>query len=362
LDRVLLESAFDTQSLKTLLDIGSTDPLKVDNGGIRLLQSSFFKDAVGDATGANGGVATESNANDGQARVLENEGDYVEVQFEFEYDVDDVNIPIRFRTPDGDGPELRLFVGGLSTRVLLQCGSAQSYFWFQNSLTDGLSAGTYTFRLEVTAECLDTNGDPQPAYVDAINIRDDRFNYTEDNTPDANDQLSGPELYPDLFTKEFNVVTTKRDVDFAEVNQNWNDTQNDQFIEVASDSGFSDSIRSDNTEIVSGNLNTTKELYVRVGFSRYTVDSTDSPTTGDTGQDIFSHELFGNPQAITKDGIGEANMRAIIPAGDAVNSTFAESGLFDSAGNLLTSGVIPEFQKQDGQLVISSERLRFENS
>ena len=362
LDRVLLESAFSTTNLADLVDISATDPLTVENNAIRLLQSSFFKDAVNDRTNTNAGIAEDTDAHDGAVRVLENEGDFVEAQINIQYDMPEASLLIRVNTPDDDGPELTVSVGGLSSTSTGECFSVFDYSWLSQSFLDGVSAGQKTLRVEVTSECLDENGDPLPAYLDVINFRDSRFNYTDDDSVDADNQLSGPELFPDLFTKEFNVVTTKRDVDFAEVSQNWSSTANDQFIEVASDSNFFDSIRADNTQTVSGNLNTTRELYVRVGFSRHTVDSTESPTTGDAGQDIFSHELFGNPQAIVKDGIGEANVRAIIPAGDAVNSTFAESGLFDSAGDLLTSGVVPEFEKQDGQLVISSERLGFENN
>jgi len=310
----------------------------------------------------------DSGANDGEVRAVAELGDYVERTIVVPYAIPagtltnpNLGVSVRFRNPDTDGPALGIEIGPEETGLVNQCFSRSAYDWSNAFLDTSIGPGEVTVRVEVTEECL-SNGTPLESYIDVINVRDERFDYTFDNTTDANDQLSGPQLYPDLFAfNGINPTTTQRDIDFAEVSQTWDDISNQQFIEVASDSGFSDSIRADNAETVSGTLNTTREIYTRVGFSRYTTDSTTSPTSGDTGQAIDVHNLFANPQAITKADIGTANVRAIIPAGDAVNDTFAESGLFDSAGNLLTSGVIPEFQKQDGQLVISSERLRFEN-
>jgi len=252
-----------------------------------------------------------------------------------------------------------------SSGVAASCFQASDYSWFNAALGilgNRIGPGEVTVTIEVTEECLDGSGNPQPAYVDVFNIRDTRFNYTLDDTTDANDQLSGPENYPDLFTFDgIEPAVARRDLDFALLEQVWDDTSNQQFIEVASDSGFTDSIRVDNSQVVDGTLNETREIYTRVGLSRYTSDSTTSPTSGDTGQAVDLQELFANPDAIGRSEIGEATLRAIISGRNAVGTTFAESGLFDQNGNLLTSGVVPEFEKIQDQLVISSERLRFEN-
>ena len=53
--------------------------------------------------------------------------------------------------------------------------------------------------------------------------------------------------------------------------------------------------------------------------------------------------------------------RTIVEDGEAVSDTFAEAGLKAASGDMLTRSLIPQFVKSDDQLVVSSERLRWEN-
>ena len=74
-----------------------------------------------------------------------------------------------------------------------------------------------------------------------------------------------------------------------------------------------------------------------------------------------SYSATGNPDAITNEDIGTANVRAIVEDSEAVGDTFAEAGLKATSGDMLTRSLIPQFVKSDDQLVVSSERLRWEN-
>jgi len=370
LDRLLVQRLDSAADWDVNTTISENDPVGVNESGeLELLQSSFFIDTATDVASleTNGTTVQDSGAVNGEVIELTERFDYAQNTIFLPYEIPDESLEFsaRLKTPDGQGPELEMEAEFQSSGVAASCFQASDYTWFNAALGilgNRIGPGEVTVTIEVTEECLDGNGNPQPAYVDVFNIRDTRFNYTLDDTTDANDQLSGPEDYPDLFAFDgIDPAVARRDLDFALLEQVWDDTSNQQFIEVASDSGFTDSIRVDNSQVVDGTLNETREIYTRVGLSRYTSDSTTSPTSGDTGQAIDLQELFANPDAIGRSEIGEATLRAIISGRNAVGTTFAESGLFDQNGDLLTSGVVPEFQKIQDQLVISSERLRFEN-
>ena len=356
LDEILLENVDSTEEWSATISVADTDPLEITAGRLTTKQSSKTFNAPLNIDDTNGSSTITSNALGGTTVELETSGDFIERAFsvDYEWPNGDVYAGVRAES-SGDAPELLGFLDGNEFGII-DDGASFSMRWFENagSNLDALSPGDHTIRVEVGNDTASGS-----VLVDLLHVRDDRFDYTFDNTTDANDNLSGPENFPDSFQTDFATVNTQRDVTEATISQSWSDTTNNQSISARiGNDPYSTTTNSQTLSITGGPA---RSIDVRATLSRHTTDSTTFPTSGDTGQSIFLHELFGNPEAITKDGIGEANVRAIIPAGDAVNSTFAESGLFDSAGNLLTSGVVPEFEKQDGQLVISSERLRFEN-
>jgi hypothetical protein len=360
LDEFLLKSVDSTAEWLSNVDIPDGSALTVQNGTLTAQQSSFFLDANDNFNIEQSTLVTDSDAHDGDARSIASEGDFIELTFENAYDWEEMEIFVRLKAPTGEFPEVTVEFDFTDTTIVGQCSSASGYLWLDAGTTyENVSADTHTIRLEVTQECLDSNDDPRPAYIDVINPRDIQYNYTNDNTVDANNNLSGPEEYPDLIDVGLNTTNTQRDITELTVDQKWTDVSNQQYLEarIGSDS-FT---RSDNTETLTVTGGPAKTADVNLGLSRYATDTTTSPTSGDTPQAVDLHELLGNPDTITKDGIGEANVRTVVRGEEAINQTFAEAGLVDSADNLITSGVVPEFEKQSGQLVISSERLRFEN-
>ena len=362
LDEFLLKSVDTTTEWADEVSLSDTSALTVENGRLTALQSGFFLDTDADFSQEESTGVSDSNAVNGDARSISEEGDFIEFVFENQYEWEEFHVEVRLKAPNGEFPELTVEVDFEDVNLTSQCASASGYLWLPqapNAPFSSLSPGQHTVRISVTQECLDANDNPQPAYIDVVNPVDKRYNYTFDNTVDGNNNLSGPEEYPDLIDVSLETTNTQRDITKATIEQSWTDTSNEQYLEarIGSDS-FT---RSDNTETLTVTGGPAKTADVNLGLSRYATDTSTSPTSGDTPQAVDLHELLGNPDTITKDGIGEANVRTVVRGEEAINQTFAEAGLVDSSDNLITSGVVPEFEKQSGQLVISSERLRFEN-
>jgi hypothetical protein len=363
LDEFLLKSIDTTTEWANEISLSDTSALTVDNGTLTSLKSSLFLDANEEYNIEQSTAETDSDANNGVVRSIASEGDFIQLTFENAYEWEEMKIFVRLKAPTGEFPEVTVEFDFSDTIIIGEGASASGYLWLgalgNTGSFDNVRPDEHTIRVEVTQENLDSNNDPRPAYIDVINPRDIKYNYTNDNTVDANNNLSGPEEYPDLIDVGLNTTNTQRDITELTVDQNWTDVSNQQYLEarIGSD-GFS---RSDNTETLTVTGGPAKTADVNLGLSRYATDTSTSPTSGDTPQAVDLHELLGNPDTITKDGIGEANVRTVVRGEEAINQTFAEAGLVDSADNLITSGVVPEFEKQSGQLVISSERLRFEN-
>jgi len=356
LNDVLLESVDSNAEWDQTVSIASTDPLQISNGQLTTQQSSFIFDAPTNIDSTNGTTLTTTNALGGTTVELQSSGDFIERAFNVDYEWPDGNVFAGIRAESsGDAPELTGFLDGTPFSIF-GAGVSFGMRWFEGpgSNLDALSPGRHTIRVEVG------NSSTGSVLVDALHVRDDRFNYTFDNTTDNSDNLSGPENHPDAFQTQLKTIATQRDVTQASVSQNWTNTANNQSISLRI--GTDPYTTATNTQTLTVNGGPARTIDVRATLSRYASNTTTTPTTGDAGQAINLHELFGNPDAITADDIGQATVQAIIPQSTAVGDSFAESGLFDSTGNLLTSGIIPTFDKQSGQLVISAEKLRFIHS
>jgi len=75
---------------------------------------------------------------------------------------------------------------------------------------------------------------------------------------------------------------------------------------------------------------------------------------------LQSQTLTADLNAVQRNEIGEVLVRSFTGSDTASGSTFAEGGQ-QSNGTLITRARVPEFIKQSGQRVVSSERLRWIN-
>ncbi len=392
LDELLIQSADSDDEWTDIVSLNPTDALEIAGGELKAAQSNYFKEGEntdGSNTGFDDGSSDTdiSNSNYVSLSIGENVSSanysYAQWDFTVEYTIpsNDVQFWVR-QASNWDGtigsssgvPELvwefEHANGGtytLDTNNNLGAGLSDDFGWdqlptfnsgFSISIPD-LEPGDYTLRCRVTDS--DGAADAYQYWIDCVSMLDGRFSYTFDETTDANDALSGPELYPDLETKQFSAASTRREFDAATAEQTWNDTSNNQFIELSNDGG-SNWIRTNNNSTATASFSgSSTELLTNVGISRFSSGGTNTPTDGDSAQAIDVHDLFANIAAITPADTGLADIRGIVPPGSIVGTTLSEAGELDTNGDLLTRVTFAEFTVQVSERIISSEKFSFQN-
>lgn len=361
LDELLVQDA-DTDSEWSDISpsFGDSEPKQITGGELTSKQSLFTLEAEdrnsGDAT-----ILNDSKYSGGTARSLNDADHFLEWTFTNDYDIPDGEFELSIRRiGDGSGvPDLVWTIDGtqISTYAANSLGSLD---WVQLSAQSSWSdpgaieAGQHTIRVEVT------NSGTDAFIIDLVAPNDDRQSYNFDNSTDSNDALSGPENFPNVEV-ELSEADTSRTLDEATATQTWNDTSNNQFIELSNDGG--------NTWITTNNSQTASATFAspetgvrtRVGISRFGSNTTTTPTDGDTAQAIDDHTLTANVDAIVPSDIGAADVQAIVSPGTIAGETIQEGGQLDSSNNLLTHTVFAAIDVETGQRVLSSENIKWSN-
>jgi hypothetical protein len=293
-------------------------------------------------------------------------GDFIEIEFTPQYDIPAGELGgfAYFTYENWQGSIRTLFDGEEDVTETFSSTITQEnrFLGRVGSINDvTLRAGeSHTFRFEAT------NVSQGRVIADIIFAYDERFDITDSTlTFDQNTaSYNGPELYPKQLTFDFADGSTRRDVTEGTWTQDWNNTDNNAFIEVGIGGQTK---RIDNPSLSTGSIqeffsvsdsNAARTLSTTVGLGRYTANTTITPSVGDSRQVISDHDLSGNPDTITQENIGVTNTQAIVEGSQAVGNEFAEAGLKEGS-NLLTRSLLPKFTKESNQLVISGEKLRF---
>ncbi|AHG00979.1 hypothetical protein HALLA_12160 [Halostagnicola larsenii XH-48] len=388
LDELLIGSSGD-EPFSSFVDPEPTDPVVAEADEVRDVQSNFIESRRPVLQESTASSDLNSDYVGGSAYAFQEEGDYVIYEpFELEYllEADNIGIGARFNTDyagsDGNNPtvELALIEHDTETEVgratIYEGSSGLSLFWrgfgdddFFSDLsgdsadawTDGdIEPGTYHFRLEATSN---PSGNGEETIVDIFSFFDTRYDYYFDSEVNEFGDLDGPELYPDQAPVEF-TTSTRRDVTEAVLETEWNDTSNEQFIGLRNTDAES-FITASNTDTLSANFPSSERgVTVQYGFSRYPQDSDPqegTPRYGHKAQAVTRHDLTANVAAITPDGIGMANLRAIIQPDEIVGETLREAGQLADDGTLLSRSVFAEFEVEEQQRVISSESITWSN-
>lgn len=283
-----------------------TDPVFFDNGNAILAQVCFNQtvsdiQADGDfnvtqvQTGATGNV-------EGKNFIIEDvNSHYVEFPVDLNYDI----------APEGFE---QLGIGGLETRFHAELFGASGAFrsatfrldidgsdsgvritfneddeieWSginpDMTLEDGLSAGEYTFRFTLI-DLTDADG----VILDNIACYDDRFGGDLDfpDTVDSNNQLAGPQLYPESYLLEFpEDFTTPFAFTAADVFASMN-TSNNQYVEASFDRGQTFTRASNSESLTVSQPSGSPTLRIQVNMSRHGSRTNETPTEGYLGQEI----------------------------------------------------------------------------
>jgi hypothetical protein len=338
-------------------------PLAIENGKLKQLQTTQFTETEDLLNFAGNVISGDSSLSGGGGIELTISNDFVQFDFSPTYRVPagQWNADAHYNSDSFTGT-VTAFIDGQQI-----FDSSFSSRTVDNNLLSSpdiqielLPSETYSFRVELTSV---SGGSITIDTMQAIDFGDrfGGFGITRSGTFVSSDAaFTAPELYPDLQEVLLDTFVTTREIDQATVQSSWNDTTNKQYIELSNDG--STFIRTNNNDTASATFNNLKtNLDVRLGISRYAADPLLTPTNGDATQEVDLVEAFANPDAITVEQIGEADVRAIIRDSAATGVTFAEAGLLDTNSDLLTRSLVPEFTKTSDQKVISGERLRFQN-
>jgi len=194
--------------------------------------------------------------------------------------------------------------------------------------------------------------------IDVIALVDNEYTYNFDNDNGGNDGfLDGPQLYPDFLDISLTTAETRRNVTEARFASSWNDTSEDQFVELSNDgNNFTRITNSDSGSVTFASPESGVDANIRL--SRFGSRTTATPQTGFNGQRIDSWQLFANPDAVLPDDINEAVSRGVVPPNTITGETIREAGLL-SGSTLLTRHVLAEFDVLADQRLASSETTTF---
>jgi hypothetical protein len=371
IDTTLVQTAETTPDWEDITNIDDTQPFTIDSSGnLKLEQTCFnqdwFEDKSNESKSAVGTVNGDE-FNSGDAAFFGVDDQFLELEVSFGYRVPAQNVAIEFRDKNRSVCDIsyywdgRQFARNTSGSTVLSWHDDEFYGagneGYQNVINEDLEAGsTHTIRIE-------TNGSND--YVaDLLAVYDDRFNYNFPN-PDAatnsGGYLSGPELYPDVATLALNNETTRRELSSASVTETWNDTSNNQFIELSNDGG-SNFIRTNNSQTASATFaSPSNQIQAQLGFSRYGSRTGDEPTSGHLGQVVSTHDMSADVAAITPAGIGEADIRAIVTPNTINGTTIREAAELNTNDTALTRSVFADRVIEADQRLISSERYTWKN-
>jgi len=340
-------------------------PLGISNGKLKLLQTSFTEEGeFADVSGSSGAVSNSAASNTKTEVLAGNSGEFVSFNFTPAYEIPAGEFECHVRAVLGtfgsnDVAQFEIFLNGNSLGTRLFGSSSRSDFdWYKRNTSlsspPKLAANTqHTVRVQEAGLAGD-----EDIEVDVVAPVDDRFNYTFDNSTGSNDELDGPELYPSQITQAFDPASPIRIADGTKVSSTWNDTSNNQFIELSPDDNTYDrTTNSDSASTTFSDL--TGQIYAKVGLSRFGTD-TDTPATGVSGQEIELWNLDSTFDGKSPEAIGETEIRGAIDASNIQGKTIKEAGQVNPNGDLATRVVFADIDV-DSQIdnLISADSVTF---
>jgi hypothetical protein len=344
--------------LADITSLTTFDPAKVTSNGVELLQSGF----IAEAESLSGDTQTDVDFSDGGAAELAGSGsDDIVLNFTNEYEITDPIFVFRGVLESGtdDTPLIDVrFDSTLYASEIILFGSTTLGWVTTFDTPSSIAPGSHELRVSVALL-----PGTRAQLCDLIGVVDG--NYTKslsnfDNTVhEDNGYLDDPKLYPSAYTVGLADATTDTSINSATVSQSWTDTTNNQAITISPGTTHTNTDTATDTysgRVTNIGVDNTYGYYPAVGKNPQSA----TPRFGYNGQVLQSSELRVDLDAIQRNEIGEVLVRSFTRPDTANTKTFAEGGQ-QSDGTLITRARVPEFTKQSGQRVVSSERLRWIN-
>ena len=387
LDEILIQSASTQAQWESIAQPQINEPIVVDGGEIRTTEISKVGNRQSwTSSESQSTLLTESNFEDGIAQgirdVVDSDGnvitdpDNVDSGFPdrlvrtatFEYDVENVAFGLRLFNENGEditnGAPFEIFIQG---ERIVGFGSGFSFpsgwelFGPLNEVN--IEAGEpVEILLEIDTDRWDPDENYEYVVTDVHALYDDDFTFDFQETLDSPEgRLERPSTHPELVDIGLNTATTRRNVTEANFESTWNNTENEQYIELANDENtFTRFNNTTNGSVTFADAESSVDT--NIGLSRFSDGEDRTPLLGNSGQAIDSWQLVANPDAVFSDNINATLTRAIIqPNTLAPGTTIREAGL-KSDGVLLTRHELASFDVLEGQRISSSESTTFSGS
>lgn len=286
----VVQSADTNSEWKTVFpDIADDEPITVQNGNLELLKSTYFSEAENASSGA---TTISGDYSSGEAQDLNADGSFVEYNFNTDYLIPDGQYDIAaYAELDSFEGTVDTIVNGTTVRDTTYSsptdGALSTSFGFNGVNQGDLDPGNGTqLRFEITSH---NNGS---VYLDALWLVDSGDRFSEDfnlNTAPSLDTntnaLDGPETYPDKYLVEAVTVSAVGSIIEADLAVTMNDTSNKQAIALSFDRGATWN-ETRNTSSVTETTSFSVNARARVTLSRFTNDSSTTPSSGDSGQTV----------------------------------------------------------------------------
>ena len=370
LDEILIQSASTQEEWESIVEPPIDEPVVVSDGELR--STEVAKVGNHDSFDLNDGefntvanVDFEDETARGIRDVLDDgTAEFMSRTVTFEYDVENPRLAARLFTEDaGDftnSPPFDALVDGeIAERIGGGALGRSGWLTFIDPIEPKQAGDEIEIRFEILQDQWDANEDYDRLCIDVHALFDDDFSYNFDETlNEPGGRLDGPESHPELVEVALNTATTRRNVTEANFESTWNNTENEQYIELANDGETF--TRINNAE--SGSVtfaDAESSVDTNIGLSRFSDGEDRTPLLGNSGQAVSVWQLFANPDAVFSDDINATLARAIVPPSTlASGTTLREAGL-KSGSTLLTRHELAEFSVLEGQRISSSETTRF---
>lgn len=276
--------------------IAPTDPLEVTQlDGAVMLPVGWFREVENsDYSGSQNFAADSEEWSDDEAISLQDVGDSYSFDIEVEHEVPAGDLVLRqLWAPVGGNPPLNINFDGSTVESIpgdsvITATDKYDISWTLNTTLNSGSAvepGTHTVSVNVVTG--DGSGE---IYADAAHVRDDRFSFTFDETPE-NGVVNGPEEYPSTVDVVLDDIQNVEQVIGGSLTVAMSSTAGNQAVAISNDGGGS-WIEASNTESVEGSFaSASQQIRARITLSRVSADASTSPAQGDAGQSVDDIEL-----------------------------------------------------------------------
>jgi len=167
--------------------------------------------------------------------------------------------------------------------------------------------------------------------------------------------LDDPALYPEVEGVELDSIQTPQAVETATIETEFNNTDNDQFVEI----GNGQTVREDNSETATVEFEEPETtINATLGLDGFGTDGNQTPRERFEGQEVDLVDVLIDLSVLNISDVGRTDIEVIL---DSFEGEISEAGQLTQNDVTLTRSIFPA-QELDGQDVILSEDLGFDIS